>query len=245
MKTVIIIQARMTSTRLPGKVLKKVMDKPLLEYQIERLQRVKLADAIVIATTTNDTDLPIIELCSRLSVPYFRGSEENVLARYHGSAKAYHADVIVRVTSDCPLIDPQVIDLIIQFYRDFSDKYDYVSNTLERSYPRGLDTEIFSFSVLNQAFLEATQPSDQEHVTPFIYRHPERYHIAQVTYTENQSHHRWTVDIPEDFALIERIITELYPHLPNFTFEDCLALLQKFPEWSAINAHIEQKILLI
>ncbi len=241
MRTVIIVQARMTSTRLTGKVLKKVLNKPLLEYQIERLKRVKLADEIVIATTTNSTDLPIIELCDCLSILYFRGSEEDVLARYYGAAKEHQADVVVRVTSDCPLIDPQVIDKVIQFYIDYKYEYDYVSNSLERSYPRGMDTEVFSFLALHQAFVEATTQPDREHVTPFIYMYPERYRLAQVVYSENQSSHRWTVDTADDFELIKRIIEALYPQIQKFTLEDCLDLLRKYPDWSQINAHIEQK----
>ncbi|MDZ8065608.1 MAG: glycosyltransferase family protein [Nostoc sp. DedQUE08] len=241
MKTVIIVQTRMTSTRLPRKVLKKVLDKPLLEYQIERLKRVKLADEIMIATTTNSADLSIIELCDRLSIPYFRGSEEDVLARYYGAAKEHQADVVVRVTSDCPLIDPQVIDKVIQFYINYKYEYDYVSNSLERSYPRGMDTEVFSFLALHQAFVEATAQSDREHVTPFIYMHPERYRLAQVVYSENESSHRWTVDTADDFELIKRIIEALYPEIPKFTLEDCLDLLRKYPDWSRINAHVEQK----
>ncbi|MBN3869132.1 glycosyltransferase family protein [Nostoc sp. JL33] len=239
MKTVIIVQARMTSTRLCGKVLKKVLDKPLLEYQIERLKRVNLADEIVIATTINSTDLPIIELCNRLSVPYFTGLEDDVLARYHGAAKEHHADVVLRVTSDCPLIDPQVIDKVIQFYLEH--RYDYVSNCLERSYPRGMDTEVFSFIALHQAFVEATAQPEREHVTPFIYMHPERYRLAQIFYSENQSSHRWTVDTADDFELIKRILEALYPQIPKFTLEDCLHLLRQYPDWSLINAHVEQK----
>ena len=191
MKTVIIVQARMTSTRLPGKVLKRVLDKPLLEYQIERLRRAKLADKIVIATTVNDTDQPIIEMCNSLSVSYFLGSEEDVLSRYYGAAKEHYADVVVRVTSDCPLIDPQIIDKVINFYLENSDKYDYVSNCLKRTYPRGMDTEVFSFKALQEAFLSATAHPDREHVTPFIYRHPELYRVGDVAYSENQSSYRW------------------------------------------------------
>ena len=241
MKIVIIVQARMTSTRLPGKVLKKVLDKPLLEYQLDRLKRVKLANEIVIATTINRTDLPIIELCDRLSVPYFRGSENDVLARYHGAAKEHHADVVVRITSDCPLIDPQVIDKVIQFYLDYRYKYDYVSNCLERTYPRGMDTEVFSFLALHQAFVEATEQPDREHVTPFIHMQPERYRLAQIVYSDNQSSHRWTVDTADDFELIKRILEALYPKIKKFTLEDCLDLLKRYPDWSLINAHVEQK----
>lgn len=245
MKTVIVVQARMSSTRLPGKVLKMVLDKPLLEYQIERLRRVKLADEIVIATTTNDTDEPIIELCDRLSVPYFRGSEEDVLARYHGAAKKHYADVVVRVTSDCPLIDPQAIDKVIKFYIENADKYDYVSNCLKRTYPRGMDTEVFSLKALHEAFLEASVQPEREHVTPFIYRHLKRYCVGHVVYSENQSSHRWTVDTPEDFELIRIIIETIYPKKSDFSMEDCLNLIKNNPDWLAINAHIQQKALII
>lgn len=241
MKVVTIVQARMTSTRLPGKVLKPVLGKPLLEYQIERLQRVKFADEIVIATTTNATDDPIVELCDRLSVPYFRGSEADVLARYHGAATAHYADVVVRVTSDCPLIDPKVIDRTIQYYLDFQDEFDYVANCLKRTYPRGMDTEVFSFTALNEVFLEATAQPDREHVTPFIHRQPTRYNLGHVLYAKDCSQYRWTVDTPEDFELIQNILEAIYPENSEFSLEDCLQLLDRHPKWSKINAHIEQK----
>ena len=241
MKVVIINQARMTSTRLPGKVLKQVLGKPLLEYQIERLKRVKLADQIVIATTTNYTDQPIVDLCDRLSIASYRGSEDDVLARYHGTAITYQADVVVRITSDCPIIDPQVIDQVIQSYLDANPKYDYVSNCSTRSYPRGMDTEIFTFQSLNEAFYQANAQSDREHVTPFIYRKSNRYNLGQINYVENHSTHRWTVDTLEDFELIKKIIENLYPLKPEFSLEDCLELLSQNPAWMAINQHIEQK----
>ncbi len=241
MKVVIIVQARMTSTRLPGKILKIVLDKALLEFQVERLRRVKLADEIVIATTTNNVDQPIIDLCEKLHVLYFRGSEVDVLSRYYVAAKLHNADVIVRVTSDCPIIDPQVIDKVIKFCLDYHSEYDYVSNCLKRTYPRGMDTEVFSFKVLQETFFEATAQPDREHVTPFIHMNPQRFHLANVSYTEDQSCHRWTVDTPEDFELIKRIIEALYTHTPQFTLEDCLDLLSRHQDWSTINTNVEQK----
>ena len=218
MKTVIIDQARMTSTRLPGKVMKEVLGKPLLEYQIERLKRANEADQLVIATTTNDTDQPIVELCKRLGVAYYSGSEEDVLSRYYEAATEFGADVVVRVTSDCPLIDPAVVDKVIKHYKDNWDKYDYVSNTLTRTYPRGLDTEVFSYKVLQEAFFNAKEQSEREHVTPYICWHPERYRLGNVFHHENQSQHRWTVDTPEDFELIKLILQELYPVSNKFTW---------------------------
>jgi spore coat polysaccharide biosynthesis protein SpsF len=241
MKMAIIVQARMNSTRLPGKVLKTVLNKPLLEYQIERLRQVKLADEIVIATTINTSDQPIVDLCDRLSIPFYRGSEDDVLSRYHGAAMQFQADVVVRVTSDCPVIDPQVIDQIMQYYIDAYPKYDYVSNCLSRTYPRGMDTEVFSFKSLDEAFYQATAQGDREHVTPFIYRQFDRYNLGQVSYFKNHSEHRWTVDTLEDFELIKRIIESLYPFKPEFSLQDCLDLSSQNPEWRMINKYIEQK----
>jgi spore coat polysaccharide biosynthesis protein SpsF len=238
MKTVIIVQARMTSTRLPGKILKTVLDKPLLEYQIERLRRIKLADEIVIATTINDTDQPIVDFCNRLGLSYFRGSEEDVLARYHGASEKHRADVIVRITSDCPVIDPIVCEEAIAFFLNNQEQYDYVR--LER-YPRGLDAEVFSFKVLDECFREATDKPDREHVTPFIYRHPQRYRVKHMNCDENYSHHRWTVDTPEDFELVKRIIEKLYPIKNMFDYVDILDILKKNPDWYYINEEVRQK----
>lgn len=242
MRKVIIVQARMASTRLPGKILKKVMGKTLLEYQIERLSRVSLADRTVIATTINESDLPVVELCNRLSVPCFRGSEEDVLSRYHGAALLHEADAVVRITSDCPLIDPYVVDKVIDFYLKHYPEYDYVSNTIKRTYPRGMDTEVFSFNALERAHAKATSTLDREHVTPFIHRQPERFNIANVCYKKDISMHRWTVDTNEDFELIEKIIANLYPVKPLFGMEDVLKLLEETPDWININAHVEQKL---
>ncbi len=240
-KTVIIVQARMTSTRLPGKVMKEVLGKPLLEYQIERLRQVRLADELVIATTTNDTDQPIVELCERLGVAYYRGSEEDVLSRYYEAATKFGADVVVRVTSDCPLIDPGVMDEVISLYINNQGKYDYVSNTLERTYPRGLDTEVFSMTALGKAYKEARKQPEREHVTLLMYRRPKQFQLANFRSSVDYSHHRWTVDTPEDFEFINLILQELYPVNNRFTWLDVLNLLDQNPEWKEINAAVKQK----
>jgi len=240
-KTIIINQARMTSTRLPGKVMKEVLGKPLLEYQFERLQRVKEADELIIATTNNDSDQPIVELCKRLGIAYYCGSEEDVLSRYYEAATQLGADVIVRVTSDCPLIDPSIVDRVIKLYKDKRDNYDYVSNTLTRSYPRGMDTEVFSYKVLEEAFINAKEKPEREHVTPYICWQPERYRLGNVSHHEDQSRHRWTVDQIEDFLLIENIIKALYPDKPHFNMTDVLDILKENPEWLKLNAEVEQK----
>jgi len=240
-KVTAIIQARTGSTRLPGKVLKKVLGKPLLEYQVERVKRAKTVEAVIVATTENERDDPIVRLCRELSVPVYRGPEEDVLARYYETAVRFHADPVVRLTADCPIIDPAVIDRVVACYVRNQGKYDYVSNTLERTYPRGMDTEVVSFRALKRAFEEAKDPASREHVTAYIYRHPDRFRIGKVSHPADESRHRWTVDTGEDFLLIQKIIERLYPENPLFTMDDVLRVLRENPEWAEINAHVEQK----
>ena len=231
----------MTSTRLPGKIMKEVMGKSLLEYQIERMKRVKSADEIVIATTWGDADRVIVDYCDRLSIHYFRGSEQDVLSRYYEAAKASDADVVVRLTSDCPLIDPSIVERVLKYYSDHSAEYDYVSNCLIRTYPRGMDTEVFPVRVLEEGYREATDPQDREHVTSFFYRHAQRYRLSNVAYSRDCSRHRWTVDTEKDFLLIKQILEILYPEKPNFSMEDVLDLIDRDPSLFSINAHVEQK----
>ena len=240
-KCVIILQARMGATRLPGKPLKNVLGRPLLSYQLERLRRVKFADAIVVATTTKLQDEKIVDFCRKENISVFRGSEEDVLERYYQTAKKFQADVIVRITGDCPLIDPSLVDQVIRYYFDHQPDCDYVSNSLNRSYPRGLDVEVFSFSALERAEREAKDVQEHEHVTPYLYWHPEIFALGSVVQQEDQSHHRWTVDTPEDLMLITKIIETLYPINPAFTTQDILSLLKAHPDWVALNAHIQQK----
>lgn len=240
MKTVAIIQARMGSTRLPGKVLKKVLGKPLLEYQLERVKKSRLIDEIVVATTVKEQDQPIVDFCMEKGVSCYRGSEEDVLARYYEAAKAYEADIVVRLTSDCPVIDPGVIDRVIQAFLE-DEEADYVSNTLERTFPRGMDTEVFSFQALEQAFQSARMQSEREHVTPYIWKNSDRFSIKSVFHRDDLSIHRWTVDTPEDFELIKKMIEHLYRVQRDFSMEDMLQLLDQHPQWKEINAHIEQK----
>lgn len=242
MKKAIVIQARMTSTRLPGKVMKEVLGKPLLQVQLERLKHVRNVDEIIVATTINDTDRPIVELCKSLSIPIFRGSEEDVLERYYQAAVAYEVDIVIRITSDCPVIDPRVVEQVIDFYLSRQGSVDYVSNTLVRTFPRGMDTEVFSRQVLEQAYRSATKASEREHVTLYIYSHSELYRIGNYPYYQDASHHRWTVDTIEDFELIKRIIEHLYPADPLFSLEDILELLKRYPEWMLINQQVKQKI---
>jgi len=243
MKTVIIVQARMTSTRLPGKVLKEVLGKPLLEYLVERLRRVRQADAFVIATTVNAADDPIVALCERLGVAVTRGPELDVLARYHAAARVHGADIVVRVTSDCPLIDPELIDAMILGFREADDAPDYLSNTLQPTFPYGMAVEVFRAGALAEAHAEAAAEPEREHVTPFLYLRPERYRIRHYRQAEDLSRHRWTVDTPEDFELVRRLIEDIYPHNPAFRMADVLAALAHHPDWARLNAHIAQKAL--
>lgn len=241
MKVVAIIQARMGSTRLPGKVLMRVMGKPLFQYQLERLKRSKRIDQIIVASTTNVIDQPIIDLCYQLGIQTFRGSEEDVLERYFEAAKYFKADVIVRLTSDCPLIDPEIMDRIIGNFIDNYPEYHYVSNTIDRTFPRGMDVEVFSYFALEKAFEEGKEEIHREHVTPFIYLNPSRFSINQIKENKDLSQFRWTVDTHEDFLLIEKIIEELYKRKPYFSIHEILRLMETKPDWILINGHIEQK----
>lgn len=239
MKTVIVVQARMTSTRLPGKVLLPLGGEPMLARLIERLHRVKRADGIVVATTTNAADEPIVALCERLDVPCHRGSEHDVLSRYADAARLNDAEAVVRITSDCPLIDPALVDHLIAIYLE--GDCDYVSNMLPPTWPYGMAVEVFSATALREAQAEATQASEREHVTPFIYWHPERYRLRNVESPTDLSAQRWTVDTREDYELVRRLFETLYPTRPHFGLADVLATMDAHPDWTRINQHIEQR----
>lgn len=238
--TVAIVQARMGATRLFGKPLKEVLGRPLLDYQIERLKRCQSLDQIVIATTDKKQDNPIADLSKQLGVGLFRGSEEDVLDRYFKAAQNFSANAVVRITGDCPLADPYLIDQIV---KEFQNKQpcDYLSNALDRTFPRGMDVEVFSFQALEKAAREAKKPEEREHVTPYLYRHPEMFKSENFVSNEDNSKYRLTVDTAEDFELISKLIEILYPKNPQFSLDDILKLLKKNPELAAINAHVEQK----
>ncbi|ALB44528.1 cytidylyltransferase domain-containing protein [Clostridium beijerinckii] len=242
MNVVCIMQARIGSTRLPGKILKKICGKTVLEHDIDRLKRVGNVKKIIIATTILEKDSIVVKEANRLGITYYRGSEEDVLSRYYYAAKENNADIVVRVTSDCPLIDSEVTEKIIQHYLDNIEKYDYVSNTIDRTYPRGLDTEVFSFKALEAAFNEAKSKSDREHVTPYIWRNNNLFKVEQYKNNVNYSELRWTLDTKEDFELINRIYKILYlDEKYNFNMNDILKLYKKYPELYTINNIVEQK----
>ena len=243
MTTALIVQARMSSTRLPGKVLLPIGGRPMLSYQLERLRRVRAQDLIVIATTVNAADDPIVEFCAAEGVRCTRGPELDVLRRYHEAATAVGASVVVRVTSDCPLIDPDVVDDVMRIFNASRGTLDYVSNMLEPSYPCGMAAEVMSTLALSRADVEATSPVDREHVTPFLYRNPQRFRLRSVRLGMDLSANRWTVDTPEDFELVRRILETLHPHAPDFDMNDVLALLEQHPQWRTLNQHVRQKAL--
>lgn len=241
MTTAIIVQARMSSTRLPGKVLLPIMGRPVMEYQLERLRRVHTADKIVIATTTNPADQPIVELAEKLGFAHFRGPESDVLSRFYHAAQDAGAGTVVRCNSDCPLIDPAVVDRVISAYQEESHLYDYVSNILRPTYPTGMHTEVFSIEVLEEAHRLAKEPLEREHVTPYIYRRPKSFRLKNIALDQDLSWHRWTLDLPEDLDLISRIYQALYPVNPLFTMDDVLNTLARQPEWLKINSHIQKQ----
>lgn len=240
-RTVATIEARMTSTRLPGKVLMEAVGKPMLELMIERLRRVPSLDGIVVATTTNAADAPVAALAERLGVGVWRGSENDVLSRVLDAAIRHTIDVIVETTGDCPLIDPAAVEDCIRVYREA--KVDYVSNVLERSYPVGMDTQVFATSILADVARRTYDPADHEHVSLYIYRHPEIYSLRNVPAPPalERPNLALTLDTPEDYALIKAVFEALYPNNPAFTLADVLTHLDHQPEIAQINAHVRRK----
>lgn len=244
MKTAAIIQARMGSTRLPGKVMKLLCGKTVLAHVITRVKACPLVDEIIVATTTAAADDAIAQEAEKIGVRCFRGSEDDVLERYYLAAQKYDADVIVRVTSDCPLFDPEVLENLLDYFDMMVDaglSIDYLSNTVNRSYPIGLDAEVFTFNTLEIAYHNAEQPYEREHVTPYVYQHPQIFALHSQNHGEDLSHHRWTLDTPEDFQFIEAVYRALYQPGRLFTMDDILELLEEKPGLTQINAHIRQK----
>ena len=240
-RTVLIVQARMGSSRLPGKVLLEVLGKTLLEYQIERLRLSREIDQIIIATTILKMDDPIVSLCKELGVAYFRGSSDDVLSRYYEAGKISGADIVVRCNSDCPLIDAKVVDRVIRVFKDEAPLYDYVSNILRPTYPTGMHTEAFSINALEAAFEHAHQAEEREHVTPYIYRNPQAFNLLNIAIDRDLSKIRLTIDYPEDFQVVTKIIEGLYPANPKFDMDDMLKFIDLNPEILAINSQFTKK----
>jgi spore coat polysaccharide biosynthesis protein SpsF len=239
MRVVGVVQARMGSTRLPGKVLESIGDRTMLAWVVRRLQHAIELDRVVVATTSNTCDDAIAAECHALNVAVFRGSEHDVLARYQTAAHGSGAGAVVRVTADCPLIDAAVVDRVVRtFLRSAAD---YASNTLVRTYPRGLDVEVFTTAALDRAAREARAPEEREHVTPYFYRHPELFKLASVESTVDLSGYRWTVDTKEDLQLARAIYARL-PEGETSDLQHVLRVLAREPSLTAINAHVVQKV---
>lgn len=246
MKTVAIVQARMGSTRLPGKVMTELADKTVLGHVIARLQSCSRIDAVVIATTTSGSDDVIVREAERCGVGWFRGSEEDVLVRYHGAAVEAGAEVVVRATSDNPLVDPQLLTRMLDLFHEMGPdgtSLDYVSYTVPPSYPVGAGAEVVAFHALERAFKESTERYEREHVTPYIYGHPELFKIRYQTNETDLSDLRWTLDTEDDLRLIQAVYARLYVPGRIFTAAEILALYESEPELRNINSHIRQKTL--
>lgn len=237
-KVVGILQARTSSRRLPGKVLLPVMGKPMLARQLERLSRSTTIHQLVVATSNNSSDDAIAELCVTEKVPCFRGDLNDVLDRFTSCAREFSADHVVRLTGDCPLTDPKLIDELVKFY--LNQNVDYASNCRPPSLPDGLDAEVFTIQALESAWRESTEPFAREHVVPFIVGQPDRFAIANWTDEEDFSSLRWTVDEREDFDFVSKVYEALYPQSPEFDFKEVLALIQRRPELIGINDRFER-----
>ena len=245
MNIVCIIQARTTSSRLPNKVLLSLpygSDKTVLEQVINRVNKSEFINKIIIATTVNKTDNPIEELCENLKITCYRGSEDNVLARYYEAAKENEADMIIRVTSDCPCIDSKVIDNLIT--KHLEEKNDYTSNSLERTFPHGLDCEIFSFKLLEEAYNNAKEKFEKEHVTPYIYKtNKDKFKIGSLILKDSRDYEkiRITLDTEEDYTLLCTVYDYLYEEDYTFNCTDIIKLFEKKPWLLRINNNIKQK----
>ena len=243
---VAIVQARMGSTRLPGKVLKPIMGKPMLWYLVKRLERTAYVDKVVVATSEEKDNDVIRDFCKQYSINCFSGSENDVLDRFYKAAKQYNSDVVIRITGDCPLLDPGLIGEMLKEFIT-SNQYDHYgvacgagASTEEfngHRYPDGLDAEIFKFSVLETAWNKAKDQLEREHVTPFIWRRPELFSLGTKTSPKDYSLMRWTVDNKVDFEVVEEIYKNLYPNKPDFGLKDILEFFNTHSELQDKNKH--------
>lgn len=230
-----ILQARMSSSRLPGKVMKDLLGEPMIFRQIMRIGGSRLVDGLVLATSSDPSDDPLEALGAKKGFPVFRGSLDDVLDRFYRSAQAFGPEHVVRLTGDCPLMDPKVLDEVIETH--LKGKNDYTSNILPPTFPDGLDCEVMTFRTLERTWKGAKLKSEREHVTPFIHNRPDLFRCGNFTNRRgDQSGLRWTVDEPEDFAFVEAVYRALFPGDPNFTTDDILTLLSRRPELGDLNS---------
>ena len=240
MRIVAIIQARMGSTRLPGKVLKDLAGETVLARVARRTRRAKLLDEVVVATTTEPNDDVIVRESERLRVAYFRGDEADVLDRYYCAAREFTADAIVRITSDCPLIDPELIDTTIDAF--LKEKADYATNALIITYPRGLDVEVFTTPALAHTWDAANEAYQRTHVTPFMYENPARFKIVSLTSEKDYSMYRWTLDTEEDLELLREIYRR-FAGSDGMHWHEVLSQVMTHPELAELNSNVRQKAL--
>jgi len=240
-KTGLIIQARMGSSRLQGKIMMNIGTKPILQWVIERTKRASLIDKVIVATSVKTEDNIIGRLCKRLDIGCFRGSEHDVLDRYYKASKELKRDSIVRITSDCPFVDPVIIDEVIKIH--FKNKNDYTMNNTEDSYPRGLDMEIFNFKSLEESYLNAKNPYQREHVSVYMYEHPEIFKIERVEADGilRRPGYRFCVDTEDDLKLARKIYLMLHRSKKPINAYNIIKLLDLHPELTRINAHVKQK----
>lgn len=241
-RVVAIIQARMGSSRLPGKVLRDIHGKPMLAWVVERTRKASSVAEVMVATTSDPSDDMIEQVCRQMNTPCFRGNIYDVLDRYYQAAREAQAEVVVRITADCPLIDAGLIDMVVQ--RFLEEKVDFAANRLpppyQRTYPIGLDVEVVSFTALQRAWQEAREKHEREHVLPYLYESPGRFKTLTVDHETDLGSYRWTVDTFEDLEFIQRLFT-LLPDPENFTWQDVLKIVEENPQLSEINAGVSHK----
>lgn len=239
LNTIAVVQARMGSTRLPGKTMLDVLGKPLLFRQLERIKKAQLIDKIVVATSTQKEDDTIAEFCQKYGYSCFRGSLNDLLDRHYQAAVRYDADIVLKIPSDCPLIDHRIIDVVVEEYLSSFDKYDFVTNLKPGSWPDGNDVEVMPIHTLKQAWIEAKSPNEREHTTPFITNPANGFKVKNVSWNSGLDYsatHRWTIDYPEDYQFIRRVYEELYPSNNDFSMEDILQLIMLKPDIQDINS---------
>ncbi len=241
MNILTVIQARRGSSRLPDKVTLPLAGQPLLVRMVERVQRARLAGQIVVATTTDAADDALVTLCEAHGINVFRGSPTDLLDRHYQAALAYGADAMVKIPSDCPLIDPAVIDRVLGYYVETAGQYDFVSNLHPATYPDGNDVEVMPLGALATAWREAARPLEREHTTPFFWENPARFRLANVAWETGLDYsmsHRFTIDYRADYDFIKAVYDALYPANPAFGLADILTLLKQRPDIYDMNASL-------
>jgi spore coat polysaccharide biosynthesis protein SpsF len=241
MKIVIVVQARLSSSRLPGKVLKPILGESLLYRQVERLRQVQNEVQVLVATSTEPSDDALVSHCHDKNMPVFRGNLHDCLDRHYQAGRSMGADVVIKIPSDCPLIDPRIVDRVIDFYKAHADKYDFVSNLHPATYPDGNDVEIMPMWALAQAQREAQRALEREHTTPYFWENPAQFRLGNITWESGLDYsmsHRFTIDYAPDYDFILAVYEALYPQNPAFGLTDILQLLEKNPAIYLLNADL-------